>query len=116
VLVVDDDPNIVRGFAVVLRSAGFEVRTAADGFEALRAASAFQPAVVLLDIGLPGIDGFEVARHLRSDAALKAITIIAVTSDGSEEARRQADLIGFDRFVVKPVLFADLVALLKSVP
>jgi DNA-binding response OmpR family regulator len=116
VLVVDDDPNIVRGFAILLKSAGFEVRTAADGIEALHVASAFQPTVVLLDIGLPGIDGFEVARRLRADIALKAISIIAVTSDGSEESRQQADVIGFDQYVVKPVLFADLVALLKSNP
>jgi DNA-binding response OmpR family regulator len=78
--------------------------------------SAFQPTVVLLDIGLPGIDGFEVARHIRADATLEAITIIAVTSDGSEEARKQADVTGFDQYLVKPLLFADLVALLKSNP
>ncbi len=92
---------------------GFEVRIAADGFEALRVASEFQPAIVLLDIGLPGLDGFEVARRVRADLTLKAMTIIAVTGYGDEEARQQAKAIGFNHYLVKPVLLAELLVLLE---
>jgi CheY-like chemotaxis protein len=112
VLVVDDHPDIVLTLARMLQSSGFEVRTSRDGFEALKVASEFQPTTVLLDIGLPDIDGFEVARRLRADATCKAMTIIAVTGYGDDDSRQRAKASGFDHFFVKPVLFMDLLLLL----
>jgi CheY-like chemotaxis protein len=101
VLVVDDHLDIALGCAKLLQSADFEVKTATDGFEDLGIASEFQPNVILLNIGLPGLDGFEVAGRLRDDAILKAITLIAVTAYGSKEARQQAEASGFDHYLIQ---------------
>ena len=112
VLVVDDNRELAIVNARLLQLAGFEVRTVFEGFEALRVASEFHPSITLLDINLPDIDGYEVARRLRSDITLQAMTIIAVTAYGHEEARQQAKAIGFNHYLVKPVAFADLRSLL----
>jgi CheY-like chemotaxis protein len=112
VLIVDDQPDTLRSCANLLQVAGFEVATAADGVEALRVALQFQPATVLLDIELPGIDGFEVARRLRADATFKGLTIIAVSGCGSDEAREQAQAIGFDHYFSKPLHLSDLLCVL----
>ena len=112
VLVVDDYPDTAHVCARMLQSAGFEVATAPDGFEALRLACDFQPSIMLLDIGLPDIDGFEVARRLRADSKFKAMTIIAFTAYPSEEFRSRAESVGFDYYLVKPVPVAELLSLL----
>jgi DNA-binding response OmpR family regulator len=114
VLVVDDNRDIVHACAKMLQSAGFEVRTAPDGFGALRIAAEFHPHITLLDIGLPDIDGYEVARRLRSDNTLRAMTIIAISGYGDEEARQQAKAIGFNHYLVKPVTFTELRPLLVA--
>ena len=111
-LVVDDYLDTARVCARMLRSAGFEVATAADGFEALKITSEFEPGVVLLDIGLPDIDGFEVARRLRSDAKFESMILVAFSAYGSEEIRSRAKEIGFDYFLVKPVSFPELLSVL----
>ena len=111
-LVVDDYLDTARVCAKMLRSAGFVVETAADGFEALKISSEFEPNVMLLDIGLPDIDGFEVARRLRADTKFKSTVLIAFSAFGSEELRSRAMETGFDHFVVKPVSFAELLAVL----
>ena len=112
VLVVDDCLDIVRVFAKVLKSAGFEVATARDGFEALGIASEFQPNVMLLDIGLPDIDGFEVASRLRADSKFKATILIAFTAIAADDYRSRAKAVGFDHYLVKPVSFAELLSVL----
>ena len=112
VLVVDDCCDTAYVCAKLLRAAGFEVATALGGFEALKVASEFQPRITLLDIGLPDIDGFEVARRLRMDAKCKATILIAFTAFASDQARSRADEGDFDHFLVKPVPFEDLLALL----
>ncbi len=111
-LVVDDYLDTARVCAKMLRSAGFEVAIAADGFEALKISSEFEPSVVLLDIGLPDIDGFEVARRLRADAKFESVILVAFSAYGSEESRSRAKESGFDHFVVKPVSFAELLSVL----
>jgi DNA-binding response OmpR family regulator len=115
VLVVDDCSDTAHVCARLLRLSGFEVAVALGGFEALRLASEFQPHITLLDIGLPDIDGFEVARRLRADAKLKAMTLIAFTAFASEKTRSRATEGDFDHFLVKPMAFADLLALLVDV-
>jgi DNA-binding response OmpR family regulator len=112
VLIVDDFLDTTRVCAKMLQLAGFEVAIAPDGFEALRVASEFQPSIMLLDIGLPDIDGFEVARRLRADAKFKAMVLIAFTAYASEESRSRAHAVGFDHYVVKPIPFAELLSLL----
>jgi DNA-binding response OmpR family regulator len=87
----------------MLEMCGFEVMTAANGLLALTVASEFRPRFVLLDIGLPGLDGNEVARRLRADSAFGASTLIAVTAYADEESRCRSKEAGFDSYLVKPV-------------
>jgi CheY-like chemotaxis protein len=112
VLVVDDNPAIVRTSAVLLQYAGFEVRTASNGHDALKIAREFQPQIVLLDLGLPGLDGYELARRFRADITLQMITLIAITAYGTEEDRHRAKMAGFDHHLVKPVHFYNLLPLI----
>ena len=103
ILLVDDNPDVVDSLALTLRLAGYEVQTADNGPDAIKAAIAMQPDVVLLDIGLPGMDGYEVAGQLRHDPRMAKAQLIAVTGYGSEEDRRRAREAGFDHHLTKPV-------------
>jgi two-component system CheB/CheR fusion protein len=103
VLVVDDNRDAAETLAMLLRAWGHEPHTVHDGPSVLDATRNFRPDVVLLDIGLPGLDGYEVARRLRQDPSLRNIKLIALTGYGQEEDRRRAELAGFDRHLVKPV-------------
>jgi DNA-binding response OmpR family regulator len=114
VLVVDDSPDILRTCATLLQHAGFEVRVALNGYDALKIAVEFKAHICLLDIGLPGLDGYEIARRLRADLAVQTMTIIAITAYGSEEDRRRAKTAGFDHHFVKPVNFFNLLSLIGS--
>ena len=89
--------------AILQSRRGHVTRTASSGLEALRLAAEFLPEVVLLDIGLPGMDGFEVARRLRAMPALKNAVLIAMTGYASPEDRVTATQAGFDAHLVKPV-------------
>jgi CheY-like chemotaxis protein/anti-sigma regulatory factor (Ser/Thr protein kinase) len=102
VLVVDDNVDAAESLALMLRAVGHEVRTAHDGPAALREAGALRPEVVLLDIGLPGMDGYEVARRLRQQEGLGQALVVALTGYGQEEDRRRAAAAGFDVHLVKP--------------
>jgi len=113
ILVVDDNLDSAESLALLLGFHGHEVRTAEDGLEAIEAALSFQPEIVLLDIGLPRMDGYEVARRLRTEPGLAGATLIAMTGYGREEDVRQALESGFDRHLVKPLDFAELETLLR---
>jgi DNA-binding response OmpR family regulator len=102
-LVVDDQPDIVLTLSRMLQMCGFEVMTACDGRAALEIAAKFRPKFVLLDLGLPAMDGYEVARRLRAEAGFESTTLIAVTGYGSEEARMRSREAGFASHLVKPV-------------
>jgi PAS domain S-box-containing protein len=112
VLVVDDNVDAVESLAMLLRVEGHEVRTAHDGPSALSAAETFRPEVVLLDIGLPGMDGYEVARRLRQEPGLEKVLLVAVTGYGQEEDRRLSREAAIDHHLVKPVDPEALLALL----
>ena len=101
VLIVDDYADNVESMAKLLRLYGHEVDTALGGSAALRAAQANPPRVVLLDISMPGIDGYEVARQLRRMFQGRVV-IIALTAHGYEEDKRRCKEAGFDRHFVKP--------------
>jgi signal transduction histidine kinase/integral membrane sensor domain MASE1/AmiR/NasT family two-component response regulator len=103
VLVVDDNVDAAESLAAVLRLAGQDVRVSHDGAAALDAAGADRPDVVFLDIGMPGMDGYEVARNMRRDPALRDVVLIALTGWGQEEDRRRSREAGFDHHIVKPV-------------
>jgi PAS domain S-box-containing protein len=103
ILIVDDNTDSARSMATLQRRRGHETRTAFTGPDAVAAAAEFLPEVVLLDIGLPGMDGFEVARRLRAMPALAGAFLVAMTGYGSDEDRAQARAAGFDEYFVKPV-------------
>jgi PAS domain S-box-containing protein len=103
ILAVDDNLDAANTMAMLLRILGHDVRTAHDGSSAMEAAQAWRPDIVLLDIGLPGMDGYEVARRLRAIPDLRACILVAVTGYGQEEDRRRSANAGFDHHLVKPV-------------
>jgi PAS domain S-box-containing protein len=112
VLVVDDSVDTADSLAMLLSLDGYEVRTAHDGIAALSAAREFAPEVVLMDIGLPGADGYEVAQRIRGEESLHDVLLIAMTGYGEEEARARSRQAGFDHHLVKPVDVSELKALL----
>ncbi len=112
VLVIDDHPDTTQGLARLLRLLNHEVLTAHDGPTGLAAARAHRPEVLLLDIGLPGMDGYQVAEKLRREDFGKDMLLIAVTGYGREEDRQRALSAGFDHFVTKPVDSAALQAIM----
>jgi CheY-like chemotaxis protein len=115
-LVVDDNVDSAESLGMVLRLLGNEVRTAHDGPTALAMGAEFAPDVVLLDIGMPGMDGYEVARRMRAMAQLTGALIVAQTGWGQEEDRRRSREAGFDHHLVKPVDPAALEDLLARLP
>lgn len=117
VLLVDDNAVLSRMTRLLLEKCGHDVvATAADGPAAIDAASEHRPEVILLDIGLPGMDGYEVARRLRQICDLDQTMLIAVTGYGQEEDRRRCYEAGFDEHVVKPVSVEVLQELLARAP
>ncbi len=114
ILIVDDNEDSTRSMAILQKRRGHETRTAFTGPDAVAAAAEFIPNVVLLDIGLPGMDGFEVARRLRAMPALAGAFLVAMSGYGSDEDRAKAKAAGFDEYMVKPVDLDRLRELLRS--
>jgi len=112
VLVVDDNQDGAESLAMFLQIGGHEVHTAYDGEEAVAAAETFRPEVVLLDIGMPKLNGYEACRRIRSSAWGRDMVLIAQTGWGQEEDKRRTKEAGFDDHLVKPV---DPIALMKMV-
>jgi len=114
ILVVDDYPSVAEALMRVLRLGGHNVKIARDGPSALEEVSIDRPDVVLLDIGLPGMDGYEVAQRMRNLPGMEAIILIALTGYGQDEDRRRSTEAGFDYHVTKPVDATALFRLLSS--
>ena len=112
ILVVDDNRDAVDALAMMLKLNGNDVEAAYDGVSALGTAQSFQPDAVVLDIGLPGMDGYEVARRLRARPESAAMLIVAVTGYGHMEDRERAHAAGFDHHLVKPIESETLLKLL----
>jgi CheY-like chemotaxis protein len=102
VLIADDNVEAAQALGTALAMAGHEVRTASNGEGALQAAASFVPDVVLLDIGMPGLSGYDVARRLRQEPSLCAAYLVALTGWGSREDQQRALQAGFDVHVTKP--------------
>jgi two-component system, OmpR family, KDP operon response regulator KdpE len=111
VLVVDDEPPMLRVVAANLRARGFEVLTAASGEDALSSAAAYHPDCIVLDLNLPGIDGLEVLRRLRTWATTPVVIMSAL--DGGR-ARTAAMGLGADDYVPKPFAMAELMASVRG--
>jgi CheY-like chemotaxis protein len=114
VLIVDDNADCALGFAEVIRLLGHEVEVAFDGLRALRIAERFKPTVALVDIGLPVMDGYEVARRLREMTGTKPLRLVAVTGYGEDANRAMSLEAGFDLHTVKPVELENLRSLLSD--
>jgi CheY-like chemotaxis protein len=108
ILVADDNSDAAGSLALRLELAGHEVRTAEDGVQALAVARTFKPEVVLLDLGMPAMDGYETARHLRRLAGGRDTRLIALTGWGQQQDRQRTAEAGFDVHLVKPVSELDL--------
>ena len=115
VLVVDDNVDTVTTLAMLVRESGYDVRTAYDGSTVLEAALDYRPNVVLLDIGLPGMNGYEVAKQIRQQPALKNSVLVAMTGYGQESDRKSSHDAGFDHHLVKPADFPKVLKILATV-
>lgn len=115
VLVVDDNVDATNSLRLLLQSDGYEVQTAYAGFEAVELARSFQPHVAVLDIGLPGLDGYEVANRIREQPDNLHTLLIALTGYGQPTDRDRAFEAGFDHHLVKPAAFGKLQAILATI-
>jgi CheY-like chemotaxis protein len=116
ILVVDDNVDCAMTLAMLLKKSGNSVNTAFSGTEALALVASDPPHIVFMDIGLPGMDGYEVARRLRAEARSKACVLVAVSGYGQDEDRRRSLGAGFDHHLVKPVTLQRLKQLLSDIP
>jgi len=114
VLVVDDNVDSVESLAMLLRMMGHEVETASDGASGLEKAAAFKPDVAILDIGLPKVNGYELARQIREQQWSKNVTLVALTGWGQEQHRRRSEESGFNHHLTKPVEFDVLQEILAA--
>jgi CheY-like chemotaxis protein len=112
VLVVDDSRDGAESLALLLRLKGHDVRVAHDGLAALEAARANRPDLAILDIGMPGMDGYELAQRLREEPGLAKLVLVALTGWGQAEDRRRSQEAGFNHHLTKPADPAALERLL----
>jgi CheY-like chemotaxis protein len=116
ILVADDNRDAAESMGMLLRLMGNEVRTVHDGIQAVEEAATFRPDVILLDIGMPRLNGYDTARRIREQGWSEGTVLVALTGWGQEEDKRRASEAGFDRHVTKPVNPADLEQLITETP
>ena len=109
ILIVEDEPNIVESLSFILGRAGFEVDTISDGAEALERLRRKSFSALVLDIMLPGMNGLDELKAIRSDNALSSLPVMVLTAKGQASDRRAAEAIGADAFVTKPFSNAEVV-------
>ena len=114
ILIVDDEPNIVMSLEFLMRRESFDVKVARDGEEALDSIAAEQPDLVLLDVMMPKIDGFEVCKRLRANAALADMRIVMLSAKGREAEIKKGLSLGADGYITKPFSTRDLVVQVKN--
>ena len=112
-LIVDDEPNIVELLSVSLRYAGFEVATAKSGQEAVRVARTYQPDLLVLDVMMPGMDGFDVVRRLRTDG--QRVPVLFLTARDSTEDKISGLTLGGDDYVTKPFSLEEVIARIRAI-
>jgi CheY-like chemotaxis protein len=116
ILIADDNRDGADTLARMLRIMGHETHTVYDGQQAVQTAESLRPEVILLDIGMPKMNGHDAARHIRQQPWGKDVLLIALTGWGREEDRRRTQEVGFDHHLVKPVDAKALLALLSELP
>ena len=115
ILVVDDEPNIVLSLEFLMSQAGFEVRTVGDGEAALQALAQEPADLVLLDINLPGMSGYEVCQEIRANPRWTGIKVVMLTAMGREMEREKGVAMGADDYITKPFSTRDLVAKIEQI-
>lgn len=114
ILIVDDNRDAGETLSELLKASGYDCRYAVDGFSALDEARRFAPDIAILDIGLPGMDGYTLAGHLREMARVGRLSLIALSGYGEGADAINALEAGFDRHVTKPAHFSDLLAIING--
>ena len=114
VLLAEDEPNIVESLTFLLNRAGFEVAVKTDGRQALDAALDDVPDVLILDVMLPEMDGYEVLRRLRSDRRTDKLPVVMLTAKGQREDRETALACGADLFITKPFANSEVIAAVRQ--
>ncbi len=114
VLLAEDEPNIVESLTFLLERAGFEVAVETDGRQALKAALAETPDILILDVMLPELDGYEILRQLRADRRAEALPVLMLTAKGQREDRETALECGADLFITKPFSNSEIVAAVEQ--
>jgi CheY-like chemotaxis protein len=114
ILVVDDNRDSADSLATLLKVIGYDTHTAYDGDEAVTTARTFSPEVVLLDIGMPKVDGYHACHRIREESGGKEMFLVALTGWGQDEDRRRAEEAGFNHHMVKPVEVDALLTLLAK--
>lgn len=114
VLLAEDEPNIVESLTFLLERAGFKVEVQSDGRQVVSAAKADTPDVLILDVMLPGLDGYEILRQLRADQRSEGLPVLMLTAKGQREDRETALEHGADLFMTKPFANSEIVAAVKE--
>jgi DNA-binding response OmpR family regulator len=114
VLIVEDDPNVLRATSFILEKEGYEVLTAVDGFEGLKKAREEAPDLLILDIMLPGIDGFEICHSLRGEAQTAQLPILMFSAKGQEADKATGFRVGADDYLTKPVAREVLISKVEA--
>lgn len=115
VLIVDDEPNIVLSLEFLMKQAGFEVRTAPDGEQALERVRESAPDLMLLDVNMPKVNGYEVCETIKSNPETAGIRIIMLTAKGRDIEREKGLALGADNYLTKPFATQEVVALVKDI-
>lgn len=115
ILIADDEPNIVLALEFLMKKEGYEVQTVSDGEHALRAIETSSPDLILLDIMMPKLDGYEVCQRIRSNPSMKNIIIIMLTAKGREIEREKGLALGADFYITKPFSTREVVQKVREV-
>lgn len=115
VLVVDDEPYILRSLRMILEMEGYQVETATDGLEALKKVSENKPHLILLDIMMPHMDGYEVAKRIKEDPMTSDISILVLTAKGLEKDKMRSISLGVDEHLTKPFSPTKLLEKVKEI-
>ncbi len=114
ILIVDDEPQIVRALELLMDRENFKIRSASDGVEALRAIEDGAPDLILLDLMMPRMDGFELCQKIRANPSWKDMVIVILTAKGRDIEREKGMALGADYYVTKPFSTREVVQLIKS--
>lgn len=114
ILLVDDEPNILLALDFLFRREGYQIKTATNGLQALEIAEHFRPDLIILDVMMPGLDGFETAKRLRQEETHNDMKIIFLTAKGAQSDRQTGYAIGGEYYIVKPFDNDDLLQTVRE--